>query len=594
MAGMENLIIRRVGSIRQIGLAMLMAVPLVSCAVSGDRTRMQAQVVSDIQNDPPPAAGAKAGLGTLPQQTLTDDLVFDILLAEIAGQRGALETSVPHYLQAALSAQDPRVAERAVQIASFAKQYDAAEKAARRWVELDPDSVDARKALIALALHNNDHDEVITQLDYLLAISDDPEAGYSLATTILAHQDDKKAALDAMQKLVAHNPDNPYAWMALSRVAVAADQLDKALEEVNKALVVSPDLPSASLLKAQILVRMERKDEATQLLADAVDKHPENTSLHFAYGRMLLDGEELEGARSQFAIVVKLEPDNPEGLYSLALLELETGQYKSGEKHLKQLIELEEGVQNAYYYLGYAELKKGNDAAALDWYSKVESGDYWSQTQLRIAEILVRQGNVDAMQNHMRVLRQKDPTQSVTYYLLEGQVLSDAELNKEAFELYGEALQTSPDNADLLYAHSLAAERLGKLEIAERDMRSILESDPDDVRTLNALGYTLADRTNRYEEALVYINRAYAQQPDDPAIIDSLGWVHYRLGNLDEARRHLQRAWDLTRDSEIGAHLGEVMWAQGDHEAARAIWETSRQSSPDNTMLLEVINRYNP
>jgi tetratricopeptide (TPR) repeat protein len=357
---------------------------------------------------------------------------------------------------------------------------------------------------------------------------------------------------------------------------------------------VSPDLQSATLLKAQILVRMERKTEATQLLADAVDKHPGNTHLHFAYGRMLLDGEDLAGARSQFAMVVELEPDNPEGLYSLALLELETGQYKAGKKHLKQLIELDEGVQNAYYYLGYAELKQGNDAMALDWYNKVESGDYWSQAQLRIAEILVRQGNVVAMQNHMRVLRQKDPAQSVTYYLLEGQVLSDAEMHKDAFELYGKALQASPDNADLLYAHSLAAERLGKLEIAERDMRRILEQDPDNVRTLNALGYTLADRTNRYEEALVYINRAYAQQPDDPAIIDSLGWVHYRLGNLDEARRHLQRAWELSKDSEIGAHLGEVMWAQGDHEAARAIWETSRQSSPDNPVLLEVINRYNP
>ena len=309
---------------------------------------------------------------------------------------------------------------------------------------------------------------------------------------------------------------------------------------------------------------------------------------------MLEYGEDLAGARAQFAMVVKLEPDNAEGLYSLALLELETGQYKAGEKHLKQLIELDEGVQNAYYYLGYAKLKQGDDAAALDWYSKVESGDYWSQAQLRIAEILVRQGNVQAMQNHMRLLRQKDPTQSVTYYLLEGQVLSDAGLDEDAFDLYGEALQTSPDNADLLYAHSLAAERLGKLEIAERDMRHILELDPDNVRTLNALGYTLADRTDRYEEALVYINRAYAQQPDDPAIIDSLGWVHYRLGNLDEARRHLQRAWDISKDSEIGAHLGEVMWAQGDHEAARAIWETSRQSSPDNQMLLEVINRYNP
>jgi tetratricopeptide (TPR) repeat protein len=592
MTRMRNLKTGFTSPICRLVFAILMAVTLVSCAVSGDKDRTEA--VTAIQNDPPPAAGAVLLNDDLPQQTLTDDLVFDILLAEIAGQRGAMDTSVPHYLQAALNAQDPRVAERAVQIASFAKDYDAAERAAHRWVELDPDSIDARKALIALALHSGDKDEVITQLDYLLALTDDTEDGYSLATTILVREEDKAAALEAMEKLVAHNPDNPHAWMAFSRVAVAAEQLDQALEAVDKALAVSPDLQSAILVKAQILVRMERKAEATQLLADAVDKYPENTHLHFAYGRMLLDGEDLEGARSQFAMVVKLEPDNPDGLYSLALLELETGQYKAGENHLKQLIELDEGVQNAYYYLGYAALKQGNDAAALDWYKKVESGDYWSQAQLRVAEILVRQGNVEAMQNHMRLLRQKDPAQSVTYYLLEGQVLSDAELYKDAFELYGEALQASPDNGDLLYAHSLAAERLGKLKIAERNMRRILELDPDNVRTLNALGYTLADRTDRYEEALVYINRAYAQKPDDPAIIDSLGWVHFRLGNLDEARRHLQRAWDLSKDSEIGAHLGEVMWAQGDRDAARAIWETSRQSSPDNPMLLEVINRYTP
>ena len=592
MAGMKDLIIGLQGSFRQLAPGVLVAATLMSCAVSDESSQLQ--TVTAIQGDQPPAAGVEVAQNTPPQQTLTDDMMFDILLAEIAGQRGEMGVSVPHYLQAAMLAQDPRVAERAVQIASYAKEYQAAERAARRWVELDPDSVEARKALIALALHNGDRQEVITQLDYLLEISDDPEAGYSLATTILAHESDKDAALDAMEKLVAHNPENPYAWMALSRIAVTAEQLDKALQAVNKALAVSPDLDSAILLKAQILVRMERKEEASQLLADAVARHPENTDLHFAYGRMLLDAEDLEGSRAQFATVVKLEPDNPDGLYSLALLELETGQYKAGEKHLLRLIEINDGVQNAYYYLGYAKLKQGDDAAALEWYGRVESGDYWSQAQLRIAEILVRQGDVDVMQEHMRILRQKDPAQSVTYYLLEGQVLSDAQLNKEAYALYGNALQASPDNVDLLYAHSLAAERLGKLEIAERDMRRILEMEPDNVRTLNALGYTLADQTDRYEEALAYINRAYAQEPDDPAIIDSLGWVHYRLGNLDEAHSLLQRAWDMTQDSEIGAHLGEVMWMQGDREGARKIWEASRQTSPDNPVLLEVINRYSP
>ncbi len=593
MTSMKDSIISLEDLLRQLVLTVLVAAILVSCAISGDKSQLQ--TVTAIEDERPPAAGVEVAQNTaLPQQTLTDDMMFDILLAEIAGQRGEMNVSVPHYLQAALLAQDPRVAERAVQIASYAKEYQAAERAARRWVELDPDSVEARKALIALALHNGDRQEVITQLDYLLAISDDPEAGYSLATTILAHEADKGAALDAMEKLVAHNPENPYAWMALSRIAVAAEQMDKALQAVNKALAVSPDSDSAILLKAQILVRMDQKEKASRLLAEAVARHPENANLHFAYGRMLLDAEDLEGSREQFATVVKLEPNNPDGLYSLALLELETGQYKAGEKHLLRLIEIDEGVQNAYYYLGYAKLKQDDDKAALVWYRRVESGDYWSQAQLRIAEILVRQDDVDAMQRHMRILRQKDPAQSVTYYLLEGQVLSDAKLYREAFELYARALQASPDNVDLLYAHSLAAEQLGKLEIAERDMRRILEMDPDNVRTLNALGYTLADQTDRYEEALVYINRAYAQEPDDPAIIDSLGWVHYRLGNLDEAQDLLQRAWNMTQDSEIGAHLGEVMWVQGDHEGARKIWEASRQASPDNPVLLEVINRYNP
>jgi len=348
------------------------------------------------------------------------------------------------------------------------------------------------------------------------------------------------------------------------------------------------------ILKAQILVRLDRNAEATRLLEQAVSVHPGDTDLHFAYGRMLLDAEDLEGARKQFARVVKLEPENVDGLYSLALLELETKRFGAAEKHLKQLIKLDQRVDNAYYYLGYAALEQGKDDVALEWYGKVESGDYWSQAQLRIAEILVRRGDVAAMQNQMRLLRQKNPEQVVEFYLLEGQVLSDAGHHAAAIEVYEAALAASPDNEDLLYARALVAEKLGRVDAAEADMRRILANDPDNIRTLNALGYTLADRTDRYQEALSYISRAYAMKPDDPAIIDSMGWVQYRLGNLEEAHKYLQQAWELTQDSEIGAHLGEVLWGQGERAKARAIWNTSRESNPDNPVLLETINRLDP
>ena len=592
MAAMEDLM---TGLNRLFGrswLVLLLAASLVSCAVSGNRTT--AETVADEQQLPQATSAGPASEARFPEQTLTDDLMFDILLAEIAGQRGVMDTSAPHYLQAAENARDPRVAERAVQIASYAKRYDIAKRAARRWVELAPDDLEAHKALTVLALHVGDTAEAIKQLDYLISTSDDPEEGYRLATALLARDTNKDAALAAMQKLVAHHPENPHAWLALSRMAVNVERQEEGLDAVNKALDLSPQLPAAVILKAQILVRLDRKAEATRVLEAAVRVHPDDTMLHFAYGRMLLDADDLAGARKQFGRVVELEPDNAEGLYSLALLELETKQYKTGEKHLKRLLQLRPDEQNAYYYLGYSALEQGDDATALQWYRKIEGGDYWSQSQLRIAEILLRQGKVEAMQKHMRLLRQKNPEQSVTFFLIEGQVFTDAGMHEAAFKLYGSALEISPDNEELLYAHSLAAEKLGKLEIAERDMRRILKNDPENTRTLNALGYTLADRTNRYEEALIYINKAYEQEPNDPAIIDSLGWVHYRLGNLNEARSFLQQAWDLTGNSEIGAHLGEVMWVQGDRDDARRIWEVSLEAEPDNPVLLKVIKRYNP
>ena len=590
MAGMDITMTLLSGPLRRAGLVGVLSLLLISCAASGDRSR--APAVKDAGSAPGPVVANETA--TLPVQELTDDMMYDILLAEIAGQRGELDASVTHYLRAATEANDPRVAERAVQIASFAKRYDLALRAARRWVALDPDNVDARKTLTVLALETGDMEAVITQVDYLLSTTDSPEEGYHMATAILARDSDPQSALATMQQLVTRHPESPYAWMALSRIAVVAEELDQALEAVDKALVLEENLPAAVILKAQILVRLERNAEATRLLAQTISVHPKDTNLHFAYGRMLLDAEDLEGARKQFAQVVKLEPENADGLYSLALLELETKRFRAGEKHLKQLIELDQRVENAYYYLGYAALEQGNDDAALEWYSKVESGDYWSQAQLRSAEILVRRGDIEAMQNQMRMLRQKNPQQALEFYLLEGQVLSDAGHHAAAVNVYDTALAASPDNEDLLYARALAAEKLGQLEAAEADMRRILANDPENVRTLNALGYTLADRTDRYQEALSYISRAYAQKPDDPAIIDSMGWVHFRLGKLDEARQYLQQAWDMTRDSEIGAHLGEVLWTQGEHAAARAIWNTSRESSPDNPVLLETIKRLDP
>jgi len=572
---------------------LIVSVALLSCAAKGGHEQAATPVPQPSATPVvAPAAGAPAS--AVPAQRLSGEMVYDILLGEIAGQRGAMDVSVARYLQAASQAQDPRVAERAVQIASFAKQYDLAIGAARRWVELDGANMEARKALTALALQQGDLDEVITQMDYMLNNSDDPEDSFRMVTAVLARHEDKQAAMAAVHKLVERHPDSPHAWTALSRLAVVAEQPDVALDAVDRALALQPGAPDIIILKAQVLVRKAQKAEATALLGDAVRQQPENTDLLFAYGRMLLDGENLEGAKQQFRTVVKTDPTHADALYSLALLELETGAFRSGEKHLVQLLELKQHVQNAHYYLGYATAEQGKAQEALDWYLKVESGDYWSQAQLRAAGLMVEQGDFVRMQEHMRSLRQKNPQLSSQLYIIEGQALTDADLHMQAYSLYETALESNPDDLDLLYSYSLAAEKLDKLDVAETNLRRILAIDPDNVRALNAFGYTLADRTDRHQEALQYISKAYAKEPDDPAIIDSMGWVHFRMGDLDKAREYLQRAWDLSSDSEIGAHFGEVLWMRGEHAAAKEVWNTSRKASPDNPVLLEVINRLNP
>jgi tetratricopeptide (TPR) repeat protein len=588
--------LRRIGLTAAAVLLGMSVLTQVACTTAGGMTtaRPQAEQAIEPQEPPADAAAVADSTGEVATEPLTQETLYDILLAEIAGQRGRLDISAPHYLQAALDSNDPRVAERAVQIAAYANEYQTALRAARHWLELDPASVEARKMVTALALKLGDMDEVVRQLDYLVAHSGNHAEGFELATAVLARHADKAVALAAMEKLASRYPDSPQAHLAVSRLALHADEPERALAAVDAALLMQPDLADAMILKAQILVRQDRQAQAVATLAEAVEHQPDNASLRFAYGRMLLESDDIEGAKHQFSKVVELEPGNNDAVFSLALLELETGDIKSAERHLNILLEREDKLPAVYYYLGYAAEEGGDDDAAVDWYRQVETGDYWTQSRLHLARIMVKQGRLEDVRHEIQALRRNNPENATDFYLIEGQILSDSELNHEAFELYTEALLNDPDNEKLLYARALVAEKIDSLDIAIQDLQRILNNDPDNTRALNALGYTLADRTDRYAEALVYIEKAYAQEPDDPAIMDSLGWVHYRLGNLDKAQEFLQQAFKQSGDGEIGAHLGEVLWANGDQDAARRIWNEALENDPDNPVLRKVMQRYQP
>jgi tetratricopeptide (TPR) repeat protein len=543
-------------------------------------------VVSDhaVAKPAAPAAGGDA---------LTAPLLYDVLLGEIAGQRGLLDISGASYLEAARLTDDPRIAERALKISVYAKQPKLALEAARRWVKLAPDDMEARQSLAVLALRTQDQEEALQQFQYIVEHSDKDSADpYQSMLALLAREPDKQRALDVMRKMVAMRPGDADAHFAYARLAMHAEDWTLGEQEVARTLALRPDWNQALILQAQINLKQGHGDIAREELEAALRRNPRDADLRLAYARLLVDLDDFEAARSEYKTLMKAQPDDGQVVYSLALLSLEAGQLKEAHKLFEKLIELDYQTQQAYYYLGAIAEEQKDTKRAMQWYGKIEEGDHWIEVQIRMARLEAQSGDVAAARERLRKVRLAHPGESQRMFLVEGEILSQVDRNEDAYKLYSQYLENQPDDTEILYARALIAERLNRIDQAEQDFLQVLAIEPDNTRALNALGYTLADRTDRYQEALGYVQQALAQTPDDPAVIDSMGWVMYRLGRLQEARDYLQKAYDMTKDTEIAAHLGEVMWVMGDRDKAKALWETARKATPDDPVLEETLRRY--
>jgi tetratricopeptide (TPR) repeat protein len=527
-----------------------------------------------------------------PREPLSEQVLYDVLLGEIAGQRGELDVSGDSYLDAARASDDPRIAERALKILTYAKEPEKALKAARRWVELAPDNLEARQALAVLALRNDHDEEALSHFEHVLEEALDANGNpYHPIITLLAREPDNERALNIMRRLVAQRDTDAEAHFAYARLAVHAKDWELAEQEVGRSLELRPYWTSALILQAQINLKQDKGDVARRQMQAALDARPDDTELRLAYARLLVDLDDYEAARRQYRTLLEQQPGNGQVVYSLALLALDAGNLDEARGLLEQLVELEYQLQQAYYYLGIIAEEQEHYARALSWYRRIEKGDHWLEVQIRVARLEAKTGEVEAARERLRRLRMGNPTQAQRLYLVEGELLTQLDRHEDAHVLYSQYLETRPDDTEILYARALVAEHLDRLDQAERDLLKVLEQDPDNARALNALGYTLADRTDRYQEALEYIEKAFAQAPDDPAVIDSMGWVLFRLGRFEEAREYLTKAYTLTEDGEIAAHLVEVMWMMGDREEARALWEKARQTSPDNEVLKDTVRR---
>jgi len=527
------------------------------------------------------------------QSDLSAELLDRLLTAEIAGQRGHIHIAVKEYLAAAKESQDPVIAERATRIAVYARDDAAAREAAELWAKLKPHSMEAHEVAAAMYVREGKIAQAHAQLEQVIANSKHGDHNtFMLITSLLSKEKDKKVAMQVMQQLVASRQGNPEALYAYAELALLVGDLDKAQEAAEHVRRLRPDWADSHILLSNILYRKGQKSQAMASLKAAVEQYPDNTVLRDFYARRLVDIKQYQAARDQFQALLERAPDNHEAEYALGLLSIQLKDLDAAEEHFKHLIKVNNRVDEASYYLGQVAEKNGKQAAAIQWYSKVTGGRYQFDAQLHIALIEARMGKVEQARERLHELQPESAELEQRLYLTEGEILNQAKRYQEAFDLYNQALAKMPDNIALMYARALSAEKIDRTDIALSDLKKIVQADPDNVQALNAYGYTLVDRTDRVKEGYGYIQRAYNKQPGDPAILDSMGWANYRLGNYAKAIKYLRKAMESLKDPEIAAHLGEVLWVSGDHEQARTVWEAARRETPSHKMLLEVIKRF--
>jgi tetratricopeptide (TPR) repeat protein len=292
-------------------------------------------------------------------------------------------------------------------------------------------------------------------------------------------------------------------------------------------------------------------------------------------------------------ILAEDAPENIDVVYALGLLNLQANRVDDAEKNFTQLLAAGERRDDAYYYLGQIAESRQQSDAALDQYRLMESGTNYFHAQLRIALIMSAQGKVDEARKHLGDVSAENAAQEKQLIQAEGEILTENERYDDAMSVYDAALVDTYDS-DLLYTRAMLAEKIDRIDILENDLRAIIEREPENAQALNALGYTLANRTERYQEALELITRALEISPDDFYILDSMGWVLYRLGRLEDSVPYLERAREIRNDPEVAAHLGEVLWVMGDKDGARDVWDSALRDRPDDRILLDVIERLKP
>ncbi len=537
------------------------------------------------------------------------NFLYQYLLSEIALQRGDELTALVTLSKLAKTKQDARLARRAMEVAFKQRDTAAALDNALLWLELDRSSALARQAVLVLAgSRPNVPATLETSTEGFAKLLAEPRR----APLLLMHMvglmerfNDKTAVSKAVQTLAAPYEKSPEAQYAIAHAHLLANELPEALTRIARARAMNKDWPEQShavMLHARILLEDKREDEAAAQLSEYLKTDTkissERVDVQMMLGRVHVGAKAYLSARQAFQQAMKDAPNNAEPAYAAAIVSLEMEDFADAETMLQRVLSVEPAIAEkspAYFNLGAAQEGKKEIANAIASYQLVGKGNYFLPAQARVAKLLSKTSGLAAGEAHLQKLLDgsiENPEERTSLVLAMAQLLRDEKQLDRSFTWLSNAIGKTPDSVELLYDRSMLAEKLNKLDIAEADLRKVIRLQPDHAQAHNALGYMLTEHTTRYAEAQELIDIAIKLSPEDSFIIDSLGWLQFKTGQITAAVETLQRAYKKRTDGEIAAHLGEALWVNKQPEEARKIWAAALKEHPQNEALLAVIAKY--
>jgi tetratricopeptide (TPR) repeat protein len=581
-----------------LSLLILLSTAIVACS---SVTAPDVDIASEPLSEQPDAGALLADVASVTAEepieygNFTQSQLEIALLSELGGMRGYLPQAAQGYYELAIETGDINIIRRASEFVSASGNIDALNILAQLWLSKDDQSQEPHLMLGYQLMEDGRFVQALSHLDSVMALGGQVDFTALSARTYTLENRQRDVIISQLEDIVSRHPAEPTLYLAIAQLYDQSSLSEQAAQWLQIGRDKFGDSPRTWLIEAQLLQNVGRADQAETVLIRGVEQYPDHRLLRYSLAQLLVQNNKLVEAALEFEYIMQREPQDFETLYSLVLINLELEEYMKAEPRLRELVSAGHRLNEANYYLAIILEDRDQIEEALDRYQQVSiQSNAFLTAQRQIMRLLIQLERFDDAENLTRQLAASDPRLAPLMPALEAEALANADHNTRALDVLDRALNRYPDDIDLLFARALIAERFDDMAVIEQDLRRIIDLDPQNARALNHLGYAMTLRTERFTEAMELIERALTVTPDDAAIIDSLGWVQYKLGRLEESIINLRRAFELFPDHEVAAHLGEVLWVNGQQEEALSVWETSLQSFPDSEFVTEAMQRLMP